>query len=249
MLNTYTDELVSKIPEKEVHVRQGEELPVQYHAGAFEENDFLMFITAGYEQMRLNGQDYLYFTDLLSKQMAAHMEQAFFQACSESFLPVSRQAVSDVIFPDPDRMFHKMSVLCGNRTGGQILKKKIQRPGTLPVGLLADGGGDNALSQHLQCGGNFVERDDLWAKSGFLYGPAASMDSCSGEEQGIQVRMAFQELPGKCVALKFIIVVFQNFRNPNTRIRSLQRIFKSCNPFCVAQDVGRAGDDPQLYFP
>ncbi len=71
ILNTYTDELVSKIPEKEVHVRQGEELTIQYHAGAFEENDFLMFITAGYEQMRLNGQDYLYFSDLPPKQMAA----------------------------------------------------------------------------------------------------------------------------------------------------------------------------------
>ena len=30
-----------------------------------------MFITAGYEQMKLNGQDYLYFTDLPSKKMAA----------------------------------------------------------------------------------------------------------------------------------------------------------------------------------
>lgn len=71
ILNTYTDELVSKIPAKEVHVQRGESLTIQYHAGAFENNDFLMFVTAGYEQMKLDGQEYLYFTDLPSRQLAA----------------------------------------------------------------------------------------------------------------------------------------------------------------------------------
>lgn len=71
ILNTYTDELVSKIPAKEVFVKSGEPLTIQYHAGAFENNDFLIFITAGYEQMKLNGQSYLYFSDLPSKQLAA----------------------------------------------------------------------------------------------------------------------------------------------------------------------------------
>lgn len=70
ILNTYTEELLSKIPEKEVHIQSGENLTLQYHAGAFENNNFLMFVTAGYTQMKLNGQDYLYFSDLPTKQMA-----------------------------------------------------------------------------------------------------------------------------------------------------------------------------------
>lgn len=71
ILNTYTDELLSRIPEKEVHVQSGEELTLQYHAGAFKNNDFLMFVTVGYNQMKLDGQEYLYFSDLPAKQMAA----------------------------------------------------------------------------------------------------------------------------------------------------------------------------------
>lgn len=71
LLNTYTDELISKIPEKEVHVQSGEELTLQYHAGAYENNDFLMFVTAGYMQMKLNGQEFLYFSGLPAKKMAA----------------------------------------------------------------------------------------------------------------------------------------------------------------------------------
>lgn len=34
VLNTYTDELLSKLPEKEVHVQSGERLTLQYHVGA-----------------------------------------------------------------------------------------------------------------------------------------------------------------------------------------------------------------------
>ena len=71
ILNTYTDELVSKIPDKEVHVQSGEKLTIQYHAGAYDDNDFLMFVTCGYEQMKLNDKDYLYFSDLPDKQLAA----------------------------------------------------------------------------------------------------------------------------------------------------------------------------------
>ena len=71
VINTYTDELLSKIPAKEVHVQRGETLTLQYHAGAFEKNDFLMFVTAGYRQMKLDGKEYLYFKDLPKKQLAA----------------------------------------------------------------------------------------------------------------------------------------------------------------------------------
>ena len=111
-------------------------------------------------------------------------------------------------------MLHKISLLCRNRTGSQIFKQEIQRAGALPVGLLADGCGDNALSQHLQCGGDFVEGDDLWPKSGFFYGPAAAVDAGSREKQGAYVRTASQELSGERIALKFVIVIFQDLTSP-----------------------------------
>lgn len=71
ILNCYTDELASRIPQKEIRVKKGEKLTLQYHVGGYEKNDFALIVTAGYQQMNLDGQSYLYFKDLPSRQMAA----------------------------------------------------------------------------------------------------------------------------------------------------------------------------------
>ena len=71
LLNCYTDELSSRIPQKEIRVKKGENLTLQYHVGGYEKNDFALIVTAGYQQMNLEGQSYLYFKDLPSGQMAA----------------------------------------------------------------------------------------------------------------------------------------------------------------------------------
>lgn len=71
IVNCRTDELRSYIPDKEIRVKSGDTLTLQYHAGAFQENTFVMFVTAGYEQMLLNGKEYLFFQDLPTMQLAA----------------------------------------------------------------------------------------------------------------------------------------------------------------------------------
>lgn len=71
LLNCYTDELASKIPQKEVRVKKGDNLVLQYHAGGYEKNDFVLMVTAGYQQMHLDGHNFLYFENLPSRQLAA----------------------------------------------------------------------------------------------------------------------------------------------------------------------------------
>ncbi|MDO4261943.1 MAG: hypothetical protein Q4C82_07680 [Eubacteriales bacterium] len=95
VINTFTDEIASKVPQKEVHVNAGEELTLQYHAGGYTENDFLIFVTAGYEQMRLNGENYLYFEHLPSRKMAAGFCQM-----STPDTP-GRYEVMGYVIPDP----------------------------------------------------------------------------------------------------------------------------------------------------
>lgn len=72
VVNSRTDKLGSYIPEKEIHVKKGESLTLQYDAGGYSENNnFLLFATAGFQQMDLNGQKYIYFSNLPNKKMAA----------------------------------------------------------------------------------------------------------------------------------------------------------------------------------
>lgn len=86
------------------------------------------------------------------------------------------------ILPYLNRMLHKILLFLGRCAGGQVLEQDVQGSGALPERLLADGGGDHALFQHLQGGGHLVKGDDLGDSAGFHDGLAAAVYARGGEE-------------------------------------------------------------------
>ena len=74
------------------------------------------------------------------------------------------------IFPDFDGMLHKVFFLDRRCSGGQIFKQEIQGSGTLFAGLLADGGGYDTGTQHIQCCGDLIEGNNFGMAAGFLNG-------------------------------------------------------------------------------
>ena len=74
------------------------------------------------------------------------------------------------IFPDFDGMLHKGFFLDRRCSGGQIFKQEIQGSGTLFAGLLADGGGYDTGTQHIQCCGDLIEGNNFGMAAGFLNG-------------------------------------------------------------------------------
>ena len=134
------------------------------------------------------------------------------------------------IFPDFDGMLHKVFFLDRRCSGGQIFKQEIQGSGTLFAGLLADGGGYHTGAQHIQRGGNLIEGDDFGMAAGFLNGLTPAKYTGCSEEQGIDVGILPEKLLGQCIAFKFIVMVFQNFRDMNSGIGGFQRLGQSADP-------------------
>ena len=124
-------------------------------------------------------------------------------------------------------MFYKILLSFRNRAGSKTGKQKIQRAGSLLKGLLADGGGDDALLQHVQCGGDFVKGYDLQPAPRFFHRAAASVDAGRSEEQRLQLGAAFQKIPGEGIAPEFVVMIFQNLCNMDARIGGPECIFES----------------------
>ena len=134
------------------------------------------------------------------------------------------------IFPDFDGMLHKVFFLDRRCSGGQIFKQEIQGSGTLFAGLLADGGGYDTGTQHIQCCGDLLEGNNLGMAAGFLNGLTPAKYTGCSEEQGIDVGILPEKLPGQRIAFKFIVMVFQNFRDMNSGIGVFQRLGQSADP-------------------
>ena len=138
------------------------------------------------------------------------------------------------IFPDLDGMLHKVFSLHRKCSGGQIFKQEIQGTGALPAGLLADGGGYDTGAQHIQCGGDLIEGNDFGMEAGFLNGLTPAKYTGGSEEKGIDTGISPEKLPGQRIAFKFIIMVFQNFRDMNSGIGGFQGLGKSADPLGMA---------------
>lgn len=96
LINCHTDKLERYVPDKEVFVKKGEPLTIQYHAGGYPSSTSLLLLaTAGFQQMELDGQPYLYFDALPAGQTAAGYAQM--QTPGE---PGSYEVIV-YLFPDP----------------------------------------------------------------------------------------------------------------------------------------------------
>ena len=138
------------------------------------------------------------------------------------------------IFPDFDGMLHKVFFMDRRFSGGQIFKQEIQGSGTLFAGLLADGGGYDSGTQHIQCCGDLIEGNNFGMAAGFLNGLTPAKYTGCSEEQGIDVGILPEKLPGQRIAFKFIVMVFQNFRDMNSGIGGFQRLGQSADPLGMA---------------
>ena len=134
------------------------------------------------------------------------------------------------IFPDFDGMLHEIFLLRRKGPGGQIFEQQIQGTGALPAGLLADGGGYDTGTQHIQCCGDLIEGNNFGMAVGFLNGLTPAKYTGCSEEQGIDVGILPEKLPGQRIAFKFIVMVFQNFRDMNSGIGGFQRLGQSEDP-------------------
>ena len=132
-------------------------------------------------------------------------------------------------------MLHEIFLLRRKGPGGQIFEQQIQGTGALPAGLLADGGGYHTGAQHIQRGGNLIEGDDFGMAAGFLNGLASAKYTGGSKEQSIDVGILLEKLPGQRVAFKFIVMIFQNFRDVDSGIGGFQRFSQSADPLGMAR--------------